>query len=579
MSSDKRFIVNCGASHVSCSVFSTKGGALTLEDLKVEPLNYDYSDESGWATAVTQCLGSILATLKVKGEVELIAPGYQLLTKSIKAPSVEPQKQFQIIAFEAQQNIPYPLREVVWGHQVIADDGIEADVILIACKSDVVNGFCRAVSMTGIKPVSVQAAALLDYNAFRYAYGVEGTTLLINIGARSSTFLFISPEGLFVRTINLGGNSLTQAISDGIGQTFAEAETTKTGYFNGEIELAEGDATLQIIQQSSNNFMRRLGQDITRSVVNYKRQKQGETPAQILLTGRGALLPGLVENLGNSQGVYVDYFDPTQAMSLGSRVDQNYLCGIYYQLSEVLGLACSDLLPDSAGIELLPSQIASDQAFAKKKALCIVSAAFLAIAPAPAIVTTIMQEAAYDAATIDVDAAARPLQKLIKDIGETRKQAEEINATINKFEEIVKSKSNWINFFADLQDRLFDVKDVWIDKLEVVRTVEEKPKDEKNKQSKFKKKKPGEEEEKVVVLEPDLYILKLTGRLLLRKAEGTDELGLDEIEAGDRLELFRKSIRKSEFVKDVERQQLVVSDPPRVLEFTFHITINPDMPL
>ena len=82
----------------------------------------------------------------------------------------------------------------------------------------------------------------------------------------------------------------------------------------------------------------------------------------------------------------------------------------------------------------------------------------------------------------------------------------------------------------------------------------------------------------VVVLEPDSYILKLTGRLLLRKEAGSDEPGLDPKIAGDRLGKFRRSIGGSEFVESVEEVSLDVKDP-RVFKFTFDIIINPETPL
>jgi len=53
--------------------------------------------------------------------------------------------------------------------------------------------------------------------------------------------------------------------------------------------------------------MRRMGQEITRSIVNYRRQKGAAAPKRILLNGRGALLEGLSEQLATSQKVNVEF--------------------------------------------------------------------------------------------------------------------------------------------------------------------------------------------------------------------------------------------------------------------------------
>ncbi|MEM8550246.1 MAG: pilus assembly protein PilM, partial [Verrucomicrobiota bacterium] len=132
MSSSETLIINCGASRLTAATFSLNGSELMLDDFIVEELDYDYSIEDEWLGAVVQSLGEVVAQKKYQGPAIMIAPGYQLLTKTIKVPHVEAAKQSQIIAFEAQQNIPYPLDEVVWDKQVIADDGVETEVLLIA---------------------------------------------------------------------------------------------------------------------------------------------------------------------------------------------------------------------------------------------------------------------------------------------------------------------------------------------------------------------------------------------------------------------------------------------------------------
>ena len=72
-----------------------------------------------------------------------------------------------------------------------------------------------------------------------------------------------------------------------------KAENLKKGYFSQEIVLAEDDPSVGVIQNASNQFLARASQEITRSIVTYKRLKKGKSPQKIFLTGRGALLPNL----------------------------------------------------------------------------------------------------------------------------------------------------------------------------------------------------------------------------------------------------------------------------------------------
>ena len=113
-------------------------------------LDYDYSEDDAWLGAVEVALLELSQVHKISGKASFIIPGNQVLTKNIRIPHVEEAKRAQIIAFEAQQNIPYPLHEVVWDSQVVGDDGVETEVLFIACKSSVVGEFCQSVSVAGV---------------------------------------------------------------------------------------------------------------------------------------------------------------------------------------------------------------------------------------------------------------------------------------------------------------------------------------------------------------------------------------------------------------------------------------------
>ena len=128
MSSKNKLIINCGTTHVSAAEFSVSSGRLLLEDFKVQELNYDYTSQAEWLSE----LSTSLKLLRVSGKATLIAPSHLLLTKTIKVPHVEGNRQDEVIRFEAEKNIPYDLKDVTWGYQVISDDGVEKEILLIS---------------------------------------------------------------------------------------------------------------------------------------------------------------------------------------------------------------------------------------------------------------------------------------------------------------------------------------------------------------------------------------------------------------------------------------------------------------
>jgi type IV pilus assembly protein PilM len=49
----------------------------------------------------------------------LCVSGQSVFSRFVKLPPVDKEKVYQIILYEAQQNVPFPMNEVVWDYQLI----------------------------------------------------------------------------------------------------------------------------------------------------------------------------------------------------------------------------------------------------------------------------------------------------------------------------------------------------------------------------------------------------------------------------------------------------------------------------
>jgi type IV pilus assembly protein PilM len=385
MSSANPIIVNCGATHVSLSVFSASGGQLKLEKFFVQSLTYNYANEDEWLLALASTLKRIVDNTRLSGPATVIVPGYRLLTKNIKVPQVERARQRQMIAFEAQNSLP-DAHEMVWDSQIIATDGVEAEVVLFAHKTVDATLFTEAICSTGLKPVVVGAATLLDYQAYKLTRRAqaEEEVLLVNIGARSTNLTFVSPGGFSIQNISLGGNWLTQMLADHLGERFSVAEELKINYFLGQVQANPGDPLQAALDAQSQAFTKRLAQDISRRIINYKRNNQNRTPVRLLLTGRASLLPGLKESLAESLKIETEFFEPVSALQIGPQVRSGLFESVNrFQMSEAVGEAARLVLKDAVGVNLLPPEIAGRMEFAKKKPVLVLAALLFAAAPLP----------------------------------------------------------------------------------------------------------------------------------------------------------------------------------------------------
>ncbi|MDP4878260.1 MAG: pilus assembly protein PilM, partial [Opitutales bacterium] len=439
MSNSKRLIINCGASRVTAAYVSPQGNGFQIDKLVYERLQYDYSNDDAWIGAVGDALQTLARTHKLSGKATIIIPGNQVLTKTIRIANVDESKRAQVIAFEAQQNIPYPLHEVVWDSQVVGDDGVETEVLFIACKSNTIDDICRSVASAGLVVEAISAATVLDFNALQFAYpGQTEDVLLINVGARSTNLLFCNGDEFFVRNIALGGNTLTQNIADSIGKPFAQAQEVKHKFFGDDSSYSDDDSGGKLLTTCADSFIRRMSQEITRSIVNYRRQKQGNAPKRILLNGRGALLTGLAEKLSESQKIKVEYFDPLQGVTLDADISIP-MEELRLQVGEIIGEAVRKSLPDSAGVNLLPDDIQSEMAFSAKKPFLYAAAILFALAPWPAYVAYKQVSAGYEEVARATQAEVAPIQGRKFAIQENAEKAKALGDSIKRVEGLLNS--------------------------------------------------------------------------------------------------------------------------------------------
>jgi type IV pilus assembly protein PilM len=469
MSQKKATIVNLAASNVSVSQFSAAAGTLVLEQFYVEEIAPGLTGDEEWLNAAIAALANLVNQHGLKGRVTVIAPAFLLLQKPLKVAQVEKAKQAQIVAFEAQNAIPYPLNEVIWDSQLMASDGVEAEVLLFALRTEVATRIANLVTSTGLRPMSIQAAPLLDSQAFRLGGGSAAEeVLIVNVGARSTTLSFVGPSGVNIQTAtNMGGNLLTQGISDNTGQPFATSEAIKVGYFSGVLQLAESDPQVAVLQANAQTFIRRLAQDINRRLINVRRGANGRQPARILITGRGSQVPGLAEQLCETLRLGVEPFDPSSVITPGEGITAEQLLRAKHQITEVIGEAARLVLPQPSGVNLIPRDIAAQQAFDARKPRLLAAAALAAAAPFCVWLALASSEGWNKEQIDEVVKRQTELAGRRSSIEESRKQAADLAAKCRELEYVILNRSNWPAFLGDLQARVGTCKNTWIEDLHI----------------------------------------------------------------------------------------------------------------
>ena len=158
MLNSKSFLaVDFGASTLKVAEFEiSESGGLRLKQYGLKPLGAEGMQESTREAAMIKGLQALMAEKPYGArKVNACAPGFHVFSKFVKLPPVDSSKVTQIIQYEAQQNVPFPLEEVVWDYQILGTTSTgELEVFLVAIKTDIVEGLFRVAESAGV-PLSV----------------------------------------------------------------------------------------------------------------------------------------------------------------------------------------------------------------------------------------------------------------------------------------------------------------------------------------------------------------------------------------------------------------------------------------
>ena len=459
MSLSRVITLDCGASRTSLGVFSRKGNRLVLEDYATELFPAGSGTEDQWLEHTAAALRALRARIKGgAAPVVLALPAHLALTKLIKTPRVEPAKREKIIRFEAEQNIPYALADVVWDSVVVGERAIDLDVLLAAAKLDAVEPLCAAVQAAGFQPRAILPAPLATLAGFRLAQPkLPAPALVLNLGARSTTLLLVEPTRFVARSLAIGGGSITQQLAQNQDCDIDEAEAIKLS-----------DRSAHLTADAMEALATRLAQEITRSVLHFKRQSDMENPARVYVTGGAARLAGLDAALAAKLKVPVDRLDTLGAIEIGRSAANHDVAEHALALTDLVGAAATQLRDGLPTLTLLPPKLRSHETLRQRQPWLLAAAALVALALVPPVWHERNLAAEARAKTAAIEAEIVPLRMRDARNRENLQRLEALKIEAAQLQGVHDRRASWLKLLADLQERLVAVEDVWLESLQVL---------------------------------------------------------------------------------------------------------------
>ena len=254
------------------------------------------------AQLIAEAFETFLGRNSLKGcRVAMSLPGQSALARFIQLPPVESSQIAKIVEYEARQQIPFALEEVIWDYQPLGggtEEGgytLEAEVGLFAMKRDQVETAMAPFLDRKIEVDLVQIAPLALYNFLTYdRLGMrpdkefeapDEYTMVCDLGADNSTLLISNGDKIWIRNVNVGGNHFTRALVKDQKLTFAKAEHLKCN----ATKAPDPRAVFQALRPVFNDYVA----EIQRSIGYFSSVNREAKITRVLGVGNGFKLAGL----------------------------------------------------------------------------------------------------------------------------------------------------------------------------------------------------------------------------------------------------------------------------------------------
>ncbi len=311
-----------------------------------------------------------------KDAVAVSVPGQQTLARFTKLPPVAPKRIPDIVRYEADQQIPFDMDEVIWDYQTFESEGLpDLEVGIFAIKRELLREHLLHFEQASIEPIAVQTGPLGVYNAAYFDECISSeTTIMLDIGATNADLVIGTQHSLWTRTIQIGGNHFTEALVKAFKLSFAKAESLKRS--------AETSKYKRQIFQAMRPVFADLVQELQRSIGFYSSTHREAQIDKIVGCGNAFRLPGLAKYLHQNLDLEVEVLSAPKNSTISATAMGEVMKDDFLSFTVAYGIALQSLEKGKIQCNLLPTEIAKQLVWRKKKPAFAAAAACLLLAGA-----------------------------------------------------------------------------------------------------------------------------------------------------------------------------------------------------
>ncbi|WP_417915834.1 type IV pilus assembly protein PilM [Candidatus Electronema sp. JC] len=287
---------------------------------------------------VGDAINELRDNLKIKNKrVGLSISGYSVIVKKINIEIENQEELAERLHQEAEQYIPFDIKEVYLDFQVIKQAKSEmerSEVMLVAAKKEVVDAYLEMIEGLKLVPVLVDVDGFALENIWNTVAGSEKNVCVVDIGASKMNINIIAGgASVLARDVVTGSDKISQDIAETLNIDYGEAENIKLGRQQADEE------DMEVLHNIFNKISTRWVLEIKKAIDLYGNNNPGKPLTALVLSGGGSKVHGLQEYLAHETGLEVIAFNPFEGMKINKKIDMEYLKAAAPQMSIATGLA------------------------------------------------------------------------------------------------------------------------------------------------------------------------------------------------------------------------------------------------
>lgn len=267
------------------------------------PLSAGALDAETALAKTGEIIKKLMADLEIKTKFAVVAlPENKVISRIVTFPPIKESEINKALFYEVETFVPYPKEKIQLDYQIVEKTKEKILLFVVATQKETVARYEKLLKAVGLVPVALETTSSALARAL--APNSHKPTMIVDLGAKDSTMIIVRGGSIYLtQVIGFGGDAFTRAVSISLGMDFFKAEEYKKTYG------FQADKWENKIRSALIEVFDHLAEEIKKGMLSFK-EDWGEQVGLLILSGGGATMPGLSDELVKILGIEIQIGRP-----------------------------------------------------------------------------------------------------------------------------------------------------------------------------------------------------------------------------------------------------------------------------